>query len=193
MNGYILVAVGKARLLCSQKMKQFEDLCYTNLNQLPDEKFQTTGEDLRGFWDMVMLQVNNVDASFAEIDSFRKNGWRKPIPKSPPPARNGTAPRTKLVKRPYKTQTTASNGGSTVTDGSNGVEAKKASAALAAAKREAQRKQLMEMKRKQKLANSQQQAAVEIFAPTNEEPAHNGDDNSTAVSVLTASALVDTS
>uniref|UniRef100_A0A182Y0I2 Uncharacterized protein n=1 Tax=Anopheles stephensi TaxID=30069 RepID=A0A182Y0I2_ANOST len=190
INGYILVAVGKARLLCSQKMKQFEDLCYTNLNQSPDEKFQTTGEDLRGFWDMVMLQVNNVDASFAEIDSFRENGWRKPIPKSPPPpARNGTAgPRTKLVKRPYKTQTTASNGGSTVTvdGGSNGVEAKKASAALAAAKREAQRKQLMEMKRKQKLANSQQQpAAVEIFAPANEEqPARNGDDSSTVGSVL---------
>ncbi|XP_049284696.1 uncharacterized protein DDB_G0283357-like [Anopheles funestus] len=199
INGYILAAVGKARLLCSQKMKQFEDLCYTNLNQSPDEKFQTTGEDLRGFWDMVMLQVNNVDASFDEIDSFRKNSWRKPIPKSPPPAqaRNGTAPRTKLVKRPYKTQTTASNGGSTVTDGSNGVEAKKASAALAAAKREAQRKQLMEMKRKQKLANSQQQTAVEIFAPSNEVPsAQNGDDNASctgASTVLTASPLVDTS
>ncbi|XP_052893695.1 uncharacterized protein DDB_G0283357 [Anopheles moucheti] len=199
INGYILAAVGKARLLCSQKMKQFEDLCYTNLNQSPDEKFQTTGEDLRGFWDMVMLQVNNVDASFEEIDSFRKNGWRKPLPKSPPPAqaRNGTAaPRTKLVKRPYKTQTTASNGGSTVTDGSNGVEAKKASAALAAAKREAQRKQLMEMKRKQKLAHSQQQTAVEIFAPSGEEqPAQNGDDNTscTTLVVTASSSLVDTS
>uniref|UniRef100_A0A182PNI0 Guanylate-kinase-associated protein n=1 Tax=Anopheles epiroticus TaxID=199890 RepID=A0A182PNI0_9DIPT len=198
INGYILVAVGKARLLCSQKMKQFEDLCYTNLNQSPDEKFQTTGEDLRGFWDMVMLQVNNVDASFAEIDSFRKNGWRKPIPKSPPPpqARNGSAPRTKLVKRPYKTGTANGSGGSSVTDGSNGVEAKKASAALAAAKREAQRKQLMEMKRKQKLANSQQQTAVEIFAPASEEPAHqNGDDSCITVPpVGTASTtLVDTS
>ncbi|XP_041780638.1 myb-like protein A isoform X1 [Anopheles merus] len=209
INGYILVAVGKARLLCSQKMKQFEDLCYTNLNQSPDEKFQTTGEDLRGFWDMVMLQVNNVDASFAEIDSFRKNGWRKPAPKSPPPpARNGTAgaTRTKLVKRPYKTGGTAN--GSTVTDGSNGVEAKKASAALAAAKREAQRKQLMEMKRKQKLANSQQQTAVEIFAPASDEPAAQqngvggGDDNNCSTAVVppvgTAAAaatttLVDTS
>uniref|UniRef100_A0A182U3T7 Guanylate-kinase-associated protein n=1 Tax=Anopheles melas TaxID=34690 RepID=A0A182U3T7_9DIPT len=209
INGYILVAVGKARLLCSQKMKQFEDLCYTNLNQSPDEKFQTTGEDLRGFWDMVMLQVNNVDASFAEIDSFRKNGWRKPAPKSPPPpARNGTAgaTRTKLVKRPYKTGGTAN--GTTVTDGSNGVEAKKASAALAAAKREAQRKQLMEMKRKQKLANSQQQTAVEIFAPASDEPAAQpngvggGDDNNCSTAVVppvgTAAAaatttLVDTS
>uniref|UniRef100_A0AAG5DBZ1 Guanylate-kinase-associated protein n=1 Tax=Anopheles atroparvus TaxID=41427 RepID=A0AAG5DBZ1_ANOAO len=168
LNGYILAAVGKARLLCSQKIKQFEDLCYTNLNQLPDEKFQTTCEDLRGFWDMVMLQVNNVDATFVEIDSFRKNGWRKPIPKSPPQSCNGAPRTTKLVKRPYKTQT--NGGGSTVTDGGGAVEAKKASAALAAAKREAQRKQLMEMKRKQKLANSQpQQQAVEIFAPSAEQ------------------------
>ncbi|XP_053677588.1 uncharacterized protein LOC128727676 [Anopheles nili] len=194
MNGYILAAVGKARLLCSQKMKQFEDLCYTNLNQSPDEKFQTTGEDLRGFWDMVMLQVNKVDASFEEIDSFRKNGWRKPTPKSPTPAqtRNGTAPRTKLVKRPYKTPASVANGGgSSVTDGSNGVETKKASAALAAAKREAQRKQLMEMKRKQKLAHSQQQQAVEIFAPASELPVHNGDDKNPPA--VAGSTLVDLS
>ncbi|XP_050082605.1 putative uncharacterized protein DDB_G0277255 isoform X2 [Anopheles aquasalis] len=174
INGYLLVAIGKARLLCSQKMKQFEGLCYTNLNQSPDEKFQTTGEDLRGFWDMVMLQVNDVDATYAEIDTFRKNGWKKPVIKSPPVSvRNGATRTTKLVKRPYKTATTATNGssngasaGSTtsaVTDG----ESKKASAALAAAKREAQRKQLLEMKRKQKLANGQHGLqAVEIFTPT---------------------------
>ncbi|XP_058125166.1 uncharacterized protein LOC131282716 [Anopheles ziemanni] len=193
LNGYILVAVGKARLLCSQKMKQFEDLCYTNLNQSPDEKFQTTGEDLRGFWDMVMLQVNNVDATFVEIDSFRKNGWRKPIPKSPPQARNGAPRTTKLVKRPYKTQTNGGGGGTTVTDGSaNGgaVETKKASAALAAAKREAQRKQLMEMKRKQKLANSQPQQAVEIFAPSAQEEGQqaqlNGDSNTQRTAVDTS-------
>lgn len=51
-------------------------LCHTNLNQIPGEKFQTTNEDLQGFWDMVMLQVNDVDASFVEIESFRRNGWK---------------------------------------------------------------------------------------------------------------------
>ncbi|XP_049530942.1 uncharacterized protein LOC125948687 isoform X1 [Anopheles darlingi] len=174
INGYLLVAIGKARLLCSQKMKQFEGLCYTNLNQSPDEKFQTTGEDLRGFWDMVMLQVNDVDATYAEIDTFRKNGWKKPVIKSPPVSvRNGANRTTKLVKRPYKTATATTNGstngastGST-TSAVNDGESKKASAALAAAKREAQRKQLLEMKRKQKLANGQNGLqAVEIFTPT---------------------------
>ncbi|XP_062546652.1 uncharacterized protein LOC134212641 [Armigeres subalbatus] len=163
--GYVLVAAGKARLLCSQKMKQFEGLCYKNLNQSPEEKFQTTCEDLRGFWDMVMLQVNDVDASFSEIDSFRRNGWKKPAPKSPTPQVRSTARSTKLTKRPFKSPATASttNGSSNQADGSSAADAKKAAAAAAAAKREAQRKQLMELKRKQKLANSQQN--VEIFVP----------------------------
>lgn len=153
--GYVLVAAGKARLLCSQKMKQFEGLCHNNLNQIPGEKFQTTNEDLQGFWDMVMLQVNDVDASFVEIDSFRRNGWKKPTPVSPVPQVRSTARSTKLTKRPFKTPATTSNGTSAASD----ADAKKA----AAAKREAQRKQLMELKRKQKLASSQQN--VEIFIP----------------------------
>lgn len=162
--GYVLVAAGKARLLCSQKMKQFEGLCYKNLNQAPDEKFRPTFEDLRGFWDMVMLQVNDVDASFSEIDSFRRNGWKKPAPKSPTPQVRSTARSTKLTKRPFKSPATASTNGSSSNPGdSSAADAKKAAAAAAAAKREAQRKQLMELKRKQKLANSQQN--VEIFVP----------------------------
>ncbi|XP_052870147.1 uncharacterized protein LOC128275624 [Anopheles cruzii] len=190
IDGYTLVAIGKARLLCSQKMKQFEGLCYTNLNQVPGEKFQTTGEDLRGFWDMVMLQVNDVDATFVEIDTFRKNGWKKPIVKSPlPAARNGATRTTKLIKRPYKTATTngATSSSSNVTDG----ETKKASAALAAAKREAQRKQLMEMKRKQKLAANGQQA-LEIFTQTSA-VATTSDGTTPLAPAANASTLVDTS
>ncbi|XP_065091447.1 serine-rich adhesin for platelets [Ochlerotatus camptorhynchus] len=159
--GYVLAAAGKARLLSTKKMKQFEGLCYNNLNQSPDEKFQTTNEDLRGFWDMVMLQVNDIDASFEEIDSFRRNGWNKPEPKSPTPQVRSTARSTKLTKRPYKTPANGTSNGTTAD--STAADAKKASAAAAAARREAQRKQLMELKRKQKLANSQQN--VEIFVP----------------------------
>lgn len=154
--GYVLVAAGKARLLCSQKMKQFEGLCHNNLNQIPGEKFQTTNEDLQGFWDMVMLQVNDVDSSFVEIDSFRRNGWKKPAPVSPVPQVRSAARSTKLTKRPFKApvSTTATNGSAA------DAEAKKA----AAAKRVAERKQqLAELKRKQKLASSQQN--VEIFVP----------------------------
>ncbi|XP_039437986.1 serine-rich adhesin for platelets [Culex pipiens pallens] len=162
--GYVLVAAGKARLLCSQKMKQFEGLCHTNLNQIPGEKFQTTNEDLQGFWDMVMLQVNDVDASFVEIESFRRNGWKKPAPVSPVPQARSTARSTKLTKRPFKAPASSSSNGS-----ADVAEAKKA----AAEKREAARKQLMELKRKQKLASAQQN--VEIFVP--------GSNNSSSVEV----------
>ncbi|XP_058817606.1 uncharacterized protein LOC131680906 [Topomyia yanbarensis] len=168
--GYVLVAAGKARLLCTQKMKQFEGLCYNNLNQSPDEKFQTTNEDLRGFWDMLLLQVDKVDASFREIDTFRRNGWKEPTHQSPVPQARST----KLVKRPFKSSATsasaaATNGCGGSTNGtSNSTKSSAAAAAAdakkaAAAKRDAQRKQLMEMKRKQKLTSTQQN--VEIFVP----------------------------
>lgn len=50
-------------------------LCHNNLTQSPDEKFPTTCEDLQGFWDMVMLQVNHIDELFKEIEEIKKNNW----------------------------------------------------------------------------------------------------------------------
>lgn len=89
--------------------------------------------------------------------------FQKPTPKSPTPQVRSTARSTKLTKRPFKSPaTTSTNGTGNSADGS-ATDTKKAAAAAAAAKREAQRKQLMELKRKQKLANSQQN--VEIFVP----------------------------
>lgn len=43
------------------------------------EEFPTTNEDLQGFWDMVLLQVDQVDALFRELDELRANGWNEPI------------------------------------------------------------------------------------------------------------------
>lgn len=37
-----------------------------------------TSEDLAGFWDMVMIQVDDVKAMFEEIDTMRKNDWQSP-------------------------------------------------------------------------------------------------------------------
>lgn len=51
-------------------------LCHNNLNQTPDEKFPTTSEDLQGFWDMLLLQVDHVDSIFAEIEELKKNNWQ---------------------------------------------------------------------------------------------------------------------
>ncbi|KAJ6643791.1 Disks large-associated protein 1 [Pseudolycoriella hygida] len=75
--GNLRSAAGKARLLATQKMQQFEGLCHNNLVQMPDEKFPTTSEDLQGFWDMLLLQVDHVDSLFAEIEEIKKNNWQK--------------------------------------------------------------------------------------------------------------------
>lgn len=56
-------------------MKQFEGLCNDNLVPPEDQPCLTTNDDLQGFWDMVMLQVNNVDDAFAEVEKTRENGW----------------------------------------------------------------------------------------------------------------------
>lgn len=33
-------------------------------------------DDLQGFWDLVMIQVDNVDESFKELQRYRDNGWK---------------------------------------------------------------------------------------------------------------------
>lgn len=37
-----------------------------------------TNQDLAGFWDMVYIQVEHIHALFAELDTIRKNNWKKP-------------------------------------------------------------------------------------------------------------------
>ncbi|KAL4228410.1 Guanylate-kinase-associated protein (GKAP) protein [Mactra antiquata] len=75
-SGKIRAAVGKANLLISQKFRQFQDLCQQHKNPIPDSK-ETKCEDLQGFWEMVKLQVDDVDDMFTEIDMMRQNGWRE--------------------------------------------------------------------------------------------------------------------
>lgn len=40
-----------------------------------EEPFQTTDADLAGFWDMVLLQVADVDRMFNELDELRRHEW----------------------------------------------------------------------------------------------------------------------
>ncbi|XP_073986236.1 uncharacterized protein isoform X2 [Rhodnius prolixus] len=74
--GILRAAAGKARLLVAQKLKQFEGLCLKNIKQSDKEDFPTTNEDLAGFWDMVMIQVNEVVSQFEQINKLRKNDWK---------------------------------------------------------------------------------------------------------------------
>lgn len=35
-----------------------------------------TPADLQGFWEMVYLQVENVESLFADLDKMRADGWK---------------------------------------------------------------------------------------------------------------------
>jgi hypothetical protein len=43
--------------------------------QNSEEPFPTTSEDLAGFWDMVMLQVEHVNRLFEDITALRAANW----------------------------------------------------------------------------------------------------------------------
>lgn len=45
------------------------------MNQAFDEPFPTTAQDLAGFWDMVMIQVDDIASLFDEINNLRQNNW----------------------------------------------------------------------------------------------------------------------
>ncbi|GLV36298.1 vulcan [Carabus blaptoides fortunei] len=143
--GYLRSASGKARLLANQKMQQFEGLCHKNINQVAGEPFPTTTEDLQGFWDMVMLQVTQIDELFAELEELKANNWviqEKPIPD----VTDSTAKPKKLVVK----------------------KAVSANAEAQRKQREATRKQMIDAKRKaMRMKQSQQQTeqGIEIFVP----------------------------
>ncbi|KAH8369793.1 hypothetical protein KR093_000986, partial [Drosophila rubida] len=173
--GLLRSASGKARLLVSQKMKQFEGLCHNNLNRSPEDAFPTTIDDLQGFWDMVYLQVTHVDSIFADIEQLKSNDWHvshacktavifpfnshlclQRVIESPK-ADTTLIKSTKTSKTGnLKAKSTGANAG-----GATGNSSKPpASNSVAAMKREAQRKQLMEMKRQRREALAAAAAAA---------------------------------
>lgn len=51
-------------------------LCNDSINQITRDMPPPTPADLQGFWEMVLLQVENVDSLYAELDKLRANGWK---------------------------------------------------------------------------------------------------------------------
>ncbi|XP_033323404.2 uncharacterized protein LOC117218833 [Megalopta genalis] len=150
--GKLRSAAGKARLLASQKMQQFEGLCQKNINQVPGEEFPTTNEDLAGFWDMVMLQVVQVNDLFDHIEKLRNSQWQETVPEKKSAnvgAQNGNATKRRAapIHKPKATANSEAN--------------KKAREA-----REQARRQLIEERRRAMRSNAQNsENTVKIFAP----------------------------
>lgn len=51
-------------------------LCNDCINQTARDMPPPTPGDLQGFWEMVLLQVDNVDSLYADLDKIRANGWK---------------------------------------------------------------------------------------------------------------------
>lgn len=51
-------------------------LCNDCINQITRDMPPPTPADLQGFWEMVYLQVENVDSTFADLETIRANGWK---------------------------------------------------------------------------------------------------------------------
>jgi len=139
-----LAAVGKAKLLMSQKLTQFRGLCDKNINSNPQEDpYVPTSEDLAGFWDMVYIQVEHIHTLFAELSTIRQNGWRRPqqqVPKT-----NGTA--SKKVPENSKAQNKSKT---STTKAKSGVKSEAAKARDEARKKMLEeKKRLMKQKQKQ--------------------------------------------
>lgn len=75
VSGQLRTTVGKVNLLISQKFAQFRGLC-NNCIEPATTDFVTLPSDLEGFWAMVMLQVDDVRAMIASVDTLRQNNWK---------------------------------------------------------------------------------------------------------------------
>lgn len=45
----------------------------------PNVPFYTTASDLAGFWDLVKLQIEDINNTFKEIELMRNNNWKETI------------------------------------------------------------------------------------------------------------------
>ncbi|XP_075557015.1 disks large-associated protein 5-like [Dermacentor variabilis] len=73
-QGYIRSATGQAKLLITERFAQFTGLIHICENNVGEKK--TTCEDLQGFWDMVYLQVEDVQKKFDQLTKMQENAWQ---------------------------------------------------------------------------------------------------------------------
>ena len=114
-----------------------------------NEPFPTTGQDLAGFWDMVMIQVDHIKTLFTEIQQLRDNGWVE-----------ATAVTTSSGKSQKTTKSTS--GGARKTSAGNAPRSAKAEEA-AKAREEARRKMMEDRRKMMKVASAKTDDQLESF------------------------------
>ncbi|CAH1999808.1 unnamed protein product [Acanthoscelides obtectus] len=72
------VAVGQSKLLVAKKFNQFRRLI-ERCQSGDEERGTVTCQDLHGFWDMVFLQVEDVEKRFNNLKRLKENNWQEVI------------------------------------------------------------------------------------------------------------------
>merc|ERR1719336_1480209 len=83
VQGEIRSVIGQGRLVMAERFAQFSGLV-DNCEFSRGEK-ETTTTDLRGFWEMIYFQVEDVDRKFQKLGEIEANNWKEIIP-GPKPA-----------------------------------------------------------------------------------------------------------
>jgi discs large-associated protein 1 len=165
-SGRLRATIGKAHLLTTKKFRQFRQLCDKNLTQDADEQFKTTSQDLAGFWDLVVIQIDDVQRMFVEIEALRRNGWKEEIGsslQSSAPTNNiPTSPTLKSLPRTHHPSSVTKSSLATAKSKVSPHGAKSDTAKVA---REEARKRLMMAKAagRQRKASETDDAEVQIF------------------------------
>jgi len=72
-EGELRCVIGQGRLVMAERFNQFSGLV-DNCEFKQGEK-ETTCMDLKGFWEMIYYQVEDVDKKFAKLERVEKNNW----------------------------------------------------------------------------------------------------------------------
>ncbi|KAK4008083.1 hypothetical protein OUZ56_013239 [Daphnia magna] len=72
-TGSVRTVIGQAHLLQRERFTQFAGL----VNQFESKtgEKEITATDLEGFWEMIYLQVSDVDNKFGELEKLKESGW----------------------------------------------------------------------------------------------------------------------
>lgn len=150
-------------------------------NQSSNEGFETKIQDLEGFWEMVSIQVQEVEKNFNEISLLHDNGWIQPDQRqekvfTPSTARSSIPPAFLTMRSfsplPHRQATGPKNRSRKNTPKESPVKGDSGNEESAAAKEAARRQRLLEAKKKMQ---SERKAAADetdiaIFVPETRPP-----------------------
>ena len=75
VHGDILCTIGQANLFQNKRFKQFKDLIELHQDESAEKK--ATESDLKGFWEMIHYQVEDVHNRFHSLEEMKLRNWAK--------------------------------------------------------------------------------------------------------------------